>query len=114
MSGVSLAEGATGRVGRRPKERRDSGHNDLFRARLDWIIDASRPLARLAAAIGQWFLEARFAAVVHCDTEIGRLEDAKAERANKMPTAMCPRQRQTSVHADYTWKRVQVQAQEFP
>ena len=32
----------------RPKERRDSGQNDLFRARLDQIVDLDHPLAKLA------------------------------------------------------------------
>ena len=47
----------------RPKERRDSGQNDLFRARLDQIVDMSHPLAKLAAAIDWRFLEERFGAV---------------------------------------------------
>ena len=32
----------------RPKERRESGQSDLFRARLDQIIDLDHALARLA------------------------------------------------------------------
>ena len=47
----------------RPKERRDSGQSDLFRARLDQIVDLSHPLARLAATIDWRFLEERFGAV---------------------------------------------------
>lgn len=47
----------------RPKEHRDSGQNDLFRARLDQIVDTSHPLAKLAAAIDWGFLEERFGAV---------------------------------------------------
>jgi transposase, IS5 family len=35
----------------RPKERRDSGQNDPFKARLDQIVDMGHPLARLASAI---------------------------------------------------------------
>ena len=35
----------------RPKERRDSGQSDLFRARLDQIVDIRHPLAKLATAI---------------------------------------------------------------
>jgi transposase, IS5 family len=31
----------------RPKERRDSGQNDLFRARLDQIVDMDHALAKL-------------------------------------------------------------------
>ena len=34
----------------RPKERRESGQNDLFRARLDQIVDLGHPLAKLARA----------------------------------------------------------------
>ena len=43
-----------------PKERRDSGQNDLFKARLDQIVDMGHPLARLASAIDWRFLEERF------------------------------------------------------
>jgi IS5 family transposase len=47
----------------RPKERRDSGQNDLFRARLDQIVDMDHPLAKLAGTIDWRFLEERFGAV---------------------------------------------------
>jgi len=47
----------------RPKERRESGQNDLFRARLDQIVDLGHPLAKLARAIDWRFLEERFGAV---------------------------------------------------
>ena len=47
----------------RPKERRDSGQNDLFKARLDQIVDMGHPLARLGATIDWRFLEGRFGAV---------------------------------------------------
>jgi transposase, IS5 family len=41
----------------RPRERRDSGGQDLFRARLDQIIDLNHELAKLARAIDWRFLE---------------------------------------------------------
>src|SRR5580698_5204476 len=47
----------------RPRERRDSGQNDLFRARLDQIVDIDHPLAKLGRAIDWRFLEERFGAV---------------------------------------------------
>jgi transposase, IS5 family len=47
----------------RPKERRDSGQNDLFRARLDQIVDIDHPLAKLGQAIAWRFLEERLGAV---------------------------------------------------
>jgi transposase, IS5 family len=47
----------------RPKERRDSGQNDFFRARLDQIVDIDHPLAKLGRAIAWRFLEERFGAV---------------------------------------------------
>lgn len=50
----------------RPKERRNSGQNDLFKARLDQIIDMAHPLAKLAAAIDWSFLE-RTLGVVYTD-----------------------------------------------
>jgi transposase, IS5 family len=50
----------------RPRERRDSGEQDLFRSRLDQIIDMEHALARLARTIDWGFLEGRFGAV-YCD-----------------------------------------------
>jgi Transposase domain (DUF772)/DDE superfamily endonuclease len=47
----------------RPRERRDGGGQDLFRARLDQIIDLNHELAKLARAIDWRFLEERFGAV---------------------------------------------------
>ena len=47
----------------RPKERRDSGQSDLFRARLDQIVDVGHALARLGLVIDWRFLEGRFGAV---------------------------------------------------
>ena len=47
----------------RPKERRESGKQDLFRSRLDQIIDMDRALAKLARAIDWPFLEQRFGTV---------------------------------------------------
>ena len=47
----------------RPKERRDSGQRDLFRARLDHIVDMGHPLAKLGATIDWRFLERQFGAV---------------------------------------------------
>jgi IS5 family transposase len=47
----------------RPRERRDSGRNDLFRARLDQIVDRDHALAKLGRAIDWGFLEDRFGAV---------------------------------------------------
>ena len=35
----------------RPRERRESGEQDLFRARLDQIIDTKHALVRLARTI---------------------------------------------------------------
>jgi transposase, IS5 family len=47
----------------RPKERRDSGQSDFFKARLDQVIHLGHPLARLGATIDWRFLEERFGAV---------------------------------------------------
>ena len=47
----------------RPMERRDSGQNDLFRARLDQIVDLDHALAKLGRQIDWGFLEQRFGAV---------------------------------------------------
>ena len=53
----------------RPKERRDSGHNDLFPVRLDQIVDMDHGLARLGRTIDWRFLEERFGAVYSDKTE---------------------------------------------
>lgn len=45
-----------------PKERRNSGQNDLFRARLDQIVDMNHALAKLARHVDWSFLEQRFGA----------------------------------------------------
>ena len=47
----------------RPRECREGGEQDLFRARLDQIIDMDHELAKLARAIDWRFLEAKFGAV---------------------------------------------------
>ena len=47
----------------RPRERRDGGQNDLFRSRLDQIVDRDHALAKLGRAIDWRFLEERFGAV---------------------------------------------------
>src|SRR5690242_5297966 len=46
----------------RPKERRDSGQRDLLRTRLDQLVDADHPLAKLAGQIDWPFLESKFGA----------------------------------------------------
>jgi len=43
----------------RPRERRESGEQDLFRSRLDQIIDTERALVKLARTIDWRFLEER-------------------------------------------------------
>src|SRR3954469_2038095 len=43
----------------RPKERRETGQRDLFRARLDQIVAPDHPLVKLARAIDWSFLEER-------------------------------------------------------
>ena len=47
----------------RPKERRETGEGDLFRSRLDQIIDLKHALVKLAQAIDWRFLEGRFGEV---------------------------------------------------
>jgi IS5 family transposase len=47
----------------RPRERRETGKQDLFRSRLDQIIDLNHALAKLARTIDWGFLEERFGEV---------------------------------------------------
>ncbi len=51
----------------RPKERRETGQTDLFRARLDQIVNPTHTLVTLAAAIDWRFLEERFGSVYDDD-----------------------------------------------
>jgi len=44
----------------KPRERRETGEQDLFRSRLDQIIDMEHALAKLARAIDWGFLEEHF------------------------------------------------------
>ena len=47
----------------KPRERRETGEQDLFRSRLDQIIDLKHPLVALARAVDWGFLENEFGAV---------------------------------------------------
>ena len=47
----------------RPRERRESGEQDLFRSRLDQTIDMTHALVKLSCAIDWRFLEAQFGSV---------------------------------------------------
>ena len=47
----------------KPKERRETGQRDMFRSRLDQIIDLGYPLVKLAGKTDWGFLEERFGAV---------------------------------------------------
>ena len=47
----------------RPRERRERGEQDLFRSRLDQIIDLDHALAKLARTVDWRFLEEKFGAV---------------------------------------------------
>jgi IS5 family transposase len=46
----------------RPRERRETGEQELFRSRLDQIIDMNHALVELARAIDWHFLEETFGA----------------------------------------------------
>src|SRR4030081_2294568 len=47
----------------RPRERRETGEQDLFRSRLDQIIDMKHPLVTLGRTVDWRFLEERFGEV---------------------------------------------------
>src|ERR1700679_2305550 len=53
----------SGGIFMRPRERRETGQSDLFRPRLDQIIDMNHALAKLARVIDWGFLEKSFGAV---------------------------------------------------
>ena len=47
----------------RPRERQETGEQDLFRSRLDRIIDLTHALVKLSRAIDWRFLEMQFGSV---------------------------------------------------
>jgi IS5 family transposase len=47
----------------RPRERRETEEQDLFRSRLDQIIDLTHALVKLSRAIDWHFLESQFGSV---------------------------------------------------
>jgi hypothetical protein len=47
----------------RPRERRETGEQDLFRSRLDQIIDLKHALVKLSRTIDWHFLESQFGSV---------------------------------------------------
>jgi IS5 family transposase len=47
----------------RPRERRETGEQDMFRSRLDQVIDMDHALAKLARTIDWGFLEEKFGEV---------------------------------------------------
>src|SRR6202030_4228592 len=54
---------ASARDGMRPRERRETGEQDLFRSRLDQIIDMTHARGKLARTVDWRFLEDRFGEV---------------------------------------------------
>src|ERR1700694_734305 len=55
--------GSSGGISMRPRERRESGEQDLFRSRLDQVINMDHALVKLARTIDWGFLEEKFGAV---------------------------------------------------
>lgn len=65
----------------RPKERRETGEHDLFRSRLDQIIDLDHALVKLAKAIDWRFLEDKFGAAYSGQAGASTAADAADGRA---------------------------------
>src|SRR5258708_36259456 len=57
--------GSSGGISMRPRERRESGEQDLFRSRLDQGINRGHALVKLARTIARGFLGEKNAAVYH-------------------------------------------------
>src|ERR1700687_2076931 len=55
--------GSSGGISMRPRERRESGEQDLFRSRLDQVINMDHALVKLARTIDWGFLGQKFGAV---------------------------------------------------
>jgi hypothetical protein len=72
-------------TGMKPRERRETGQSDLFKARLDQIIDMHHPRVRLAQEIDWRFFEQGFGAV-YSDGE----SDGKGARQAAIQTGQAP------------------------
>ena len=77
-----------------PRERRETSEQDLFRSRLDQIIDTKHALVKLARAIDWGFLEPTVGAVYttsrasrHCRAADGGASDPQAH--STFPTRLC-------------------------
>ena len=55
----------------RPRERRETGEQDLFRSRLDQIIDRKHALVKLARTIDWGFPEEKFGSVYADGSHVG-------------------------------------------
>ena len=77
----------------RPRERRETGEQDLFRSRLDQIIDMKHPLVTLGRTVDWGFLEGRFGEVYTDDPG----QRADAERASALPCRILPGRERFSV-----------------
>ena len=68
----------------RPRERRESGEQDLFRSRLDQIIDMNHELVKLARAIDWQFLNETFGAAARACSHAALSPASSAARARAM------------------------------
>jgi hypothetical protein len=68
-----------------PRERRETGEQDLFRSRLDQIIDMKHPLVALGRTVDREFREREFGAVYTDDP--GRWRSSST--ATTSPTRCC-------------------------
>jgi hypothetical protein len=77
----------------RPKERRENGEQNLFRSRLDQIIDLEHALVKLARAIDWQFLEERLGSGLRRPAWSSTAADAADWRGSQPP----------QVHPDYVF-----------
>jgi hypothetical protein len=81
----------------RPRARRETSEQDLFRSRLDQIIDMENALVKLGQAIDWRFLEERFGAVY---TDKGRLirdQNKRVARFGKAAGGCCSARNQAHI-----------------
>jgi hypothetical protein len=74
----------------RPRKRRETGERDLFRSRLDQIIDMGHALVKLAGTVDWRFLEERFGG--HCHVVARRTRKAcvlHIFKRPRLPRAKC-------------------------
>src|SRR5437762_8040386 len=87
----------------RPRERSETGEQDLFRSRLDQIIDMKHPLVTLGRTVDWGFLEKRFGEVYTDDPGRPPLPTRLMARTVSSNSPGCGRSNSSTREAGHGW-----------